>query len=283
MNHMKRSKQSELQKQKIIVYGGGAILILIMIGSWLPRSCPIVRQIIAPCPVSRIANTPETSVERDIARIAHQVVDRDLVEFSAKAQEYRKTTEIRFSFRGDLSKSIAYLAAKVSTDAVSEPNGKTVTPTPSTSTKTAIERLALVTHPLLTELDWARFTSTQPNVSMYQRTEQFETIDQLQQSLPPAKELAVDSIIAKRWNLDYRQYTPLDELVSLDGIKFVVTSYTPNTPDGGWLQYRQTFNLQNAYITKEGMIEGMLILSNVQNTNPAFLISSVGVDYRSLK
>ncbi len=282
MRQMKRTKQSELQKQKIIVYGGGAVLLLLMIGSWVPRDCPLIRQVISPCPGTRIANSPETSTERDIARIPHQVVDRDLVEFSAKAQEYRKTTELRFSYRGKLDTSTAYLAMKVGTDLAKEPNGTTVVPTPSVG-KTAIEKIALVTHPLLFNLNWSRYTSTQPNVTMYQRNERYIDIAALQQSLPPAKELAVDSIIAKRWNLDYTQYTPFDDLTNLNGINYVITSFTPPTPDGVWLEYRQTFDLQQAYVNKDGMIEGMLILSNVRGTDPSFLLSSVGIDYRSLK
>lgn len=239
----------------------GIFLFGIILGGWLPRSCPLLRQWIASCPSTSVS-TAQTPEERELQRVPHQTIDRDLVEFTTKSQEYRGTTEVKFTYRPDRNHHRAYLGIRV---------------------KNHQRQLALITHPLLSKLTWQRYSVVQPNITLYQRTERYPDIDHIQTSLPPAQELAVDSIIAELWKLDPRQYTLLDSLTSLDGINYIVTSYTPPLPDGSWLHYSQTFDTSDAYVNADTNMEWRIYVPDANKGSVPFLMSSVAIDYKTIR
>jgi hypothetical protein len=264
----------------LTTYLGAAVLGFILIGSWVPRDCPAVRRVFASCPVdsTRVSQFTPGTDEFDIARIPNQVIDRNLVEFKVPTSENRKTTEASFSYRGDLSKTIAYLALRTSeagtlTPAGQAPNGN--------STGSGIERVALVTHPLLTNLTWPRIGTVSPTVSLYQQNERYGDATELRNNLPPARTLAVDSIIARRWNLQRDEYTLLDELTKLDGISYVVTSYIPPTPDGGWSQFRQVFDSTFGFVDADKELSWYLFTSTSEKPEKPFRTSTISIDYRT--
>ena len=147
-----------------------------------------------------------------------------------------------------------------------------------------LDRIALITHPLLVDLKWQRYSSTLPNVSMYQRTEKFTDPLELKANLPAAKTILVDSIIAKAWGLLDNQYTLLDTATSLDGINYVVTSYSPLGVDGTWRTYRQTFDFSKITVDESGSLFFLIYAPDVlQRSSTPFLLSPIHVDYRSMR
>ena len=228
---------------------------------WFPRSCPVLRGLISRCPNTEVANSisPE---QADIDRVPHQIIGRDLINFKIQAQDFRKTTEVRFPYRGDLTKQSAYIAI--------------VTPT-------GVRELALVTNPLLVDLTWARYTSTLPLESLFQRQETYATIADLRANLPAANKFAVDRVIAKSWKLTSDQYTPLESLTSLDGIDYIATSYAPSDHDGGWFRYAQTFDISDALVDSKNQIEFRISVPNVTSGKTPFLMGNVNVDYKSMQ
>ncbi len=248
-------------RDKATIWLGAFVLLGIIALGWFPRSCPLLQQWLASCPSSRIS-TPNTPEEIENAHLPHQVIEKDLVEFETNAQEYRKTTEVKFSYRGDLSHQVAHLGIRVNN---------------------MVERVALITHPLLYDLTWTRYSTNQPNESMYQREARFGSVAELRASLPPAQELAVDEVIAKAWQLDPRQYQLLEDLTSLDGIQYVVTSYAPPLKDGNWRHYDQTFDTQDAWVDANKKLYWMIFLPDVTGGNEPFRMTTVHIDYRSMR
>lgn len=252
-------------KEKLTVWGGGGLLTLLILSGWFPRSCPLLHQVLSPCPdPNRVANDSRflSAEEADLQRIPHFVIDRDLVEFEVKAQDYRKTTDVKFFYQGDLSHQVAHLGIRQDN---------------------RMHRIALVTHPLLIDLDWQRYSVTQPNETLYQRDQdRFASIADVRNNLPPAQELAVDEIIAREWGLDPRRYQALESLTSLDGISTILTTYIPPKPDGNWFLYEQTFDTTDYFVDAQGNLEWQVFLPNVTSGKVPFRMSSVTINYRSM-
>lgn len=245
----------------ITIWLGGSLLLGIVLLGWFPRSCPVLKQWIISCPEPRVS-TGTNADEIENAHVPHQIIEKDLVEFETNAQEYRKTTEVKFSYRGDLNHQIAHLGIRIGNK---------------------VERVALITHPLLYNLTWSRYTTNQPNETLYQREVQFSTVAELKNNLPAAQELAIDEVIAKTWNLDPRQYQPLEELTSLDGIKYIVTTYAPPLQDGNWRHYDQTFDTETAWVDSNEKLYWMIFLPGVTDGKEVFRMTTVHIDYRSMR
>jgi hypothetical protein len=238
-----------------------AILLIGVVGAgWFARSCPLLRQWLSSCPTTAVGHL--TPSEEENARFPHQVIEKDVVEFSTSAQDYRKTTEVKFYYKGDRSHQIAHLAVWADNH---------------------LEELALITHPLLANLQWSRYSRTQPNETLYQDTERYTSTDDIRSHLPAAQELAVDEIIAQQWHLTAQQYQPLETLTSLNGIHYVVTTYAPPTPNGSWNYYDQTFDTTDAHIDEKNQLNWMILLPDVKNGAEPFRMTTVHIDYQSLR
>jgi hypothetical protein len=249
-------------KDRLTITIGGLFVLGIILAGWIPQSCPLIRQWLSSCPADKSIMHYGSYEEQENARVPHQVIEKDFVDFETEAQDYRKTTEVKFSYKGDLSHQIAHLGIRVGNQ---------------------VQRLALISHPLLVSLDWPRYTTNLPNETMYQRNETFETVDALHANLPPAKSLAVDEVIAKEWNLSSDHYTALESLTSLDGIDYIVTTFKPPLLDGTWRFYDQTFDTTDAFIDSEKHLNWMIFLPDVKAGKEPFRMTTVHIDYRAVK
>ena len=258
-------KKLPKRNAQLLVIILGSLLLLTLVGaSWFPRRCPLVKQLITTCPTgSTITLDDLPPEEKETQRITHLTVDKDYIDFTVKAQTFRATTDVYFTFRGDYSKQVAFLNVR---------NGNN------------LDRIALVSHPLLQDLNWQRYSTILPNISMYQKNSRYTDPLELKANLPAAKELLIDSIVAKAWGLNENQYTLLDSATSLNGVNYIVTTYSPLTPDNTWRTYRQTFDFSQIQPDADGNIFFLIYVPNVLSVSTTpFLLSPVRVDYRTMR
>ncbi|MBU6389806.1 hypothetical protein KGQ71_04825 [Patescibacteria group bacterium] len=244
---------------KVTVIIGAVFFLALVISAWVPQPCPWLRHEIIGCPVKPVL-APLTPEQQDIQRVPHQDILTMYGFFQVPAQDYRAETHIRFSYRQTGKPQIVYLQIKKADGTHS---------------------IALVTHPLLLSLSWPAVTS--PSIRLYQQSPTYTSLDQFSSHLPPATELAADPVAAAQYNLDSHQYTSLDTLTSLSGIKYILTTYSPPQMDGGWSLYDQEFNLQDAAVDRQNQIEGSLYFPNARANPQPFLLSTVHIDYTKIR
>ena len=242
---------------------GGSLLVALILSSWLPRSCPLLKDLITSCPSQVDPTTLLSPQIKELNRIPHQDIYKETADFAVPAQPNREATQIRFTYRGNLEKQFAYLK-------VVEKTGERV--------------ITVVNHPLLFKLDWPRISTTLPNATIYQRNQTYTSIDEVKSNLPSKAFFALDSVIAREWNLNPEQYTLLDTLTTLDGIETIATSYIPPEPDGEWYKFSQTFDLTNANVDGiSGNLKWFLKLPGNSTEGEPFRMSTVNVGFTSKK
>jgi hypothetical protein len=246
--------------EKISITVGGLLLLAIVLGGWIPRDCPYFRQALSSCPSAHLV-APETIEQKELARVAHQDITGNMAIFSVKSQDFRGTTDVKFDFWTDTTVEKAYLQVKKASGYVF---------------------IALITHPLLTSLNWPRIGNSEPPMSLYQRSETYSSIDQFKANLPDKSLLAVDSIIARDWGLQPNQYTDLDNLTSLEGINYIITSYVPSTTDGSWKYYEQVFDTSTAAVSPTGAIDWAIYKPIVTTASIPFHLGTVHIDYKRM-
>jgi len=213
---------------KVISIVGGCFLLVLVLSSWFPSSCPLMRKVAIGCPTNDLyVPIPQTPAEQEISRIPHQTVPSSIAYFSPKSDTTRNQTSIGFEFR-ELDTSIhptIYLQAK---------EGSSFTD------------IALVTQPLLASLTWSAATDG-INYRLYEKSMTYSTIGVFMANLPPSSKLAADDVAARRYGLKTNQYQDIETLKNLDGISYILTSYQPPEPDGStWHIFRQTLDLSLA-------------------------------------
>jgi hypothetical protein len=275
----RRSEEQTRISQQRTVYVGGAILVLILFASWLPRPCPFLRSAFGTCPVdSTYVSAPVAGTEGyDINRIPNQIIDQNLSEFKVTANPQRANAEITFRYRGDAAKSIAYLALRTSEGGSLTPGSEIRNGNTSGS---GIERIALITHPLLASLDWARYSTVLPTTTLYQRNETYTDPIELRNNPPKSNILAMDSVIAKRWGFRVGTYVSLDDLKSLDGIDYIVTSYSSPIPDGGWSVFRQAIDASSGFVDQQNELSWYMFTNTDKRAETPFRTSTITIDYR---
>lgn len=245
---------------KIITVGGGFFLLALVLSSWFPQPCPLLRSKLGNCPQSKPNTLPPTEEQKEVARFPHQEITNDYLFIDVKAQAYKKQTNVHFYYQTDLSKFIAYLQLK-------KPSG--------------FEDMSLVSHPVLADLTWNSIST--PEFHLFQRDPHYDSLDDFLTHLPAASKLAADPIVARRFNLQDSQYTPLDPLENLDAISYVFTTFAPPTKDGKWLFFNQTFDAESAEVTKEDkLIWALRMPANASRQNKV-LVSTIYVNYTQVK
>jgi hypothetical protein len=237
-------------KNAVITIVGGVFLLGLPIISWLPRNCPILLRYTEGC-AKPYASEP-TRQERELSRIAHKEVDSESAQFSVNAQGYRAQTTLDFMYHADLTKEVDYLQVR---------------------TDSGYRDLALITDPLLASLTWA--SASENPYRLYARTTAPSTPIADFVKTAPAN-LAADRVAAANYHLPDGSYRPLDSLTSLDGIDYVLTSYSPGEPDGSWRSFHATYDLTDVKVD-DGKV-AWLLRRETQGSDP-FLLGTVHVDY----
>lgn len=252
------------KREKLLLIGGAAFLFLVILSGWIPRGCPLLQRTISSCPSNSPHIATSTPEQAELNRIPHNSITTGLAEFSVKVQDFRGTTAVRFPFRADLTKVTAYLWFNKAS---------------------GMEKIALVTNPLLTKLNWTRTSQYEPQLTIYSKNGDFTPITQeeILANLPPKKNLAMDEVAASILKLEPSKYTPIDTLTSLDGITTIITTYHPPMPNGEtWYDYDVTFNLQDAKIFPDGTIKWQLTVTPTEGVSEPFLMGNVHIDYKTM-
>ena len=180
--------------------------------------------------------------------------------FAVKSQGDRRTTKVTFYYWGDQSLDTMYLLSAIDGN---------------------FQPIALVTTPLLATLNWQRISYDQPQFSLFQRNGTYDSIDAFKANLPPANTLVADNIMAKLWHLRPDQYTDIDNISSLDGYNYVLTTYLPQQKDGAWNVFSEVFDLTNSTIDANGNLNWQLYRPVGPQTKP-FYLGTVHVDYQTV-
>jgi hypothetical protein len=129
---------------QLSVFIFGALLIFIVGGSWFPRSCPYMGQLLFGCPSKTIP--VESTAELELNRIAHRtILAPGIIQVHAPADPQRNKTRIVFSYRGNDPLVTGYLSIKQGSDSIP---------------------LATITNPLVTALKWPKQTSSEPGETL---------------------------------------------------------------------------------------------------------------------
>jgi hypothetical protein len=205
--------------------------------------------------LGHIQNIPPPG-EQENNRIPHQPIATSFADFNALAQTEREKVAISFPYRGDLANQAIYLQVRTSEN---------------------YQTVAVVSHPLLVSLTWPSISDTD-DFRIFQKNGQFETIDEALHNLPSKAEVVADTVAATHFNLHPDQYTPLEDLITLNGVTLIFTSYTPSTKDGGWMDYYHTANLSAATVDGNNKIQGIIYLPNITKEHP-LLLGTIQVDF----
>ncbi|MEI6477500.1 MAG: hypothetical protein WCO52_00740 [bacterium] len=253
-------KWTRSTKDKLTVGIGGAFLLVLVISAWVPQPCSYLRNHVFGCPkTTNHFSGPTTENEKQLAGVPHQDVTTGLAYFTSGSQEYRKETLVNFQYRGDGSE-VAYLEVKL-------PNG--------------YHDLALVSHPLLKDLNWTDTITGQ--YQFFQRNPEFQDLKSALASHPSASTLAADTIIARDLGLKDGSYVPLESLTSLNGVSLLITSSPRQRIENGWHSFSKQFDLSNVQPSAKGQIEWMIKLPNHSNDSGIFHLGTVHIDYQKIK
>jgi hypothetical protein len=248
-------------RDRLTVILGGLFLAALVVSAWVPRDCPVLRKQIIGCPSGYVTPTL-TADQQELNRYPHQPVKGGHSFFNVQSQDYRRETAIRFVFHNPEPGQVVILQLKKGD---------------------AFQDVALVSHPLLLDLSWPSVGT--PDFRLYQRNEHYNTVSQMGGPLLPAKEkLAADQASVREYGLKEEQYTPLESLTSLEGIDYVLTSYSPSYIDGAWRRFERTFDLSGYPPNSQGEIEGAVILPVYPSDQPnPFLLGTIHVDYQRIE
>lgn len=230
----------------------------ILAGSWFPRTCPLIKKALGNCYISLPGEV--SSNDAELNRIPHQQTTSKYLFFTTLSQDYRTETMVNFFYRSDSPQEVAFLQAKY-------PDG--------------FHDLALITHPLLTDLNWEVIRGD--TYTLYQRNSTYSSIGEFLASPPQASSVAADRIAAKDKELGSSSYIPLETLTSLEPINYIFTTYPPTQKDGTWSKFSKLLDLQKAAVTADNQIEWIVSRENSTSIDKPFYISTVHVDYRKIK
>ena len=249
-----------LKSEKFIVFSGGTLLLLILIFSWFPRSCPLIRQGIIGCPntLLEVPTHIATPQENAISSIAHRSITSSIGFFSVTGNQTKNpSTKVDFDFLTDLNKQTVYLQFK--------------------NAENNYIDVSLVNSPLLHNLKWPSITN--PEVRLYQNKNTYNSIDAFLQTLPKQNSLLADDAAANYLKLQPGSYTPFESVSSLDGFDYIITTYHPPLIDGVWSLYQHTFQPGIIPELDKPNVSGAIRLSPTPENASDFLLGTIHINY----
>jgi hypothetical protein len=241
-------------RDQIIVYAGGALLLLFILLSWVPTDCSVIRRAVIGC--SSIPLSRQTPEQQEINRVPHQSITVPAVEVQANGEADRSKSRITFEYR--------------------IPTGSKATLNVSTSG--GLVPLATITHPLLEKIDWHLLKSEAQSTSLYTRNENpASSIEDFLATSPTG--LAADEPSVRYYNLKPGTYTRFEDLQTLDGTQSLLLSYLPPEPDGTWNWFQSQFDLSQYPLNSDQHIKLVIINERPADSSP-LLLGEVHIDYR---
>ena len=236
--------------------GGGVFLALLVILSWVPQSCPVLRHALVGCPGPRLAF--QSAEEKEINRIPHQDIRTSEVNINVKPQENRQKTRVTFAYQAPEGTQATLLI-----DAGNER-----------------QEIATITHPLLKDIPWSRLSNKAPDASLFTKDEVASSSIQTYLASQPNKVVA-DVAAVKAFALPAGTYVPLTEAKTLDDQSAILVSYLPPTKDGTWFWFEQEFNISSYQPNSEGNLQFFIRLNEAVSEAAPFRLGEFHVDYRS--
>lgn len=249
-------KSAPRTKDQIITLLGGIILVVLILSAWIPQPCPALRGALIGCP-NTLQSKVLTPAEKEIARVPHQDINTQSTLFFVDSNDQRQYTAVRFEYMLNNSKEYGFLQLR--------------------TTNGTYENVSLFTHPLLQNLSWPSLSASA--YRLYQRSDTYPDFDSFLKNLPSAAQLAADSVMVSRYQLQKGHYTSLEPLTSLNGINYVLTSFEPPKNDGDWQQFERTYDLSSASVDQNNKISMAIYLPLHDTTSQPFRIGTIHLDY----
>ncbi len=135
----------------------------------------------------------------------------------------------------------------------------------------------LITHPLLTLLPWQYIE--EDGVRLYQKSKTLDTLAQLKQQPPLRGTLLADPQLLLTAEFKVLQAKPLNEFASLEGIEYILTTYTPSQPQGNGYRYQTFLDASDALVNLKNELVWHLRIPTATAEHPLYL-GGVEVNYQ---
>ena len=232
----------------------GCLLLLGFVGgSWLPRSCPLVRGWLVGCPVAVPSHS--TPNEAELNRIGHKDILTSEVLIQVPTQLPRDRSRVNFLYRAEDPAQRAYLQLRL-------PSG--------------LKNVALIVDPLLKDLSWPHLSDTRWTV--YARNGDPVAAELFVQNLP-AHGVSSDKVAARDLHLADGSYVPLEGLKDLSTIDYVLTSYQQPQKDGTWDSFSYVTDASAAEPDSSNSLTWVIYLEPTPPAKLPFRLSTVDVNY----
>lgn len=138
----------------------------------------------------------------------------------------------------------------------------------------------LVTHPLLTDLDWTYLEAD--GYRLYQRRPVYNSLTDFTKDPPPSEKVITEPAIAQNSRfapLQLTRFLPDKLSENLDPYDFVLTTYTSSRADGRLVFYETVLDAASAFVSPEQKLNWQLFAPLASEANP-FYLGDIRVDYR---
>lgn len=144
------------------------------------------------------------------------------------------------------------------------------------SVKTGEEEITfLLYHPMITGLDWDYVEEDE--VRLYQRNKKFKSVADFLKN-PPDDGLAADDSIVVKSKYEKLYGQNLNQLETLDGIDYILTTNKTTLLDTGLYAFETIFDARGALLNND-QLSWYLEASGASEENPLYL-DTIHVDYR---
>lgn len=136
----------------------------------------------------------------------------------------------------------------------------------------------LVTHPNLKNIGtWSKISDK--TISLYQKEKTYTSLDELINNPPNQKVILADPSIISLPRFNSLRTTPLTETSTLEGIEYVLTTFTnPQFKDGAYW-YENTVDASYGIVNSKNNLSWGLLAPDVSESNPYYL-GEIHVDYQ---
>jgi hypothetical protein len=135
----------------------------------------------------------------------------------------------------------------------------------------------LITHPLLTTLDWEYVESN--GVRLYQKTKTFNSLSAFSSNPPPGRTILADEALLLINSYKTLQAKPLNEFANLDGIDYILTTYSPSQPLGTGHRYQTVLDATSALVNLKNELVWHIRIPTATQEHPLYL-GGVEVNYQ---
>lgn len=135
----------------------------------------------------------------------------------------------------------------------------------------------LITHPLLTTLNWDYVESN--GIRLYQKTKTYNSLSAFTSTPPPGRTILADEALLIKNPYKTLQAKPLNEFATLDGIEYIVTTYSPSQSLGNGHRYQTVIDASSALVNLKNELVWHIRIPTATQEHPLYL-GGVEVNYQ---